>query len=155
MSGADCIIQVDGRAWRAPAAVCRNLAVSDTDFAARAWLLAELQGLETRQSALCQTLHPVEQRFARWLLESVERCGGRAPLPMTQEFLAAMLGVQRSTVSMFASEIQRRGIIRYRRGRIDILDGMELEALSCECRGATRGHRSRLGFPALPVASLL
>jgi CRP-like cAMP-binding protein len=145
-SSVDCVVQVDGRAWRAPATICRNMARSNQDFSVSAWRLAELQLLESRQSALCQAMHTVEPRFARWLLESVDRCGGRDPLPMTQQFLAAMLGVQRSTVSMFASALQRKEIIRYRRGRMDILDRPELEKLACDCRANTLKHRARLGF---------
>lgn len=152
-SGVDCVVQVDGRAWRAPASVCRNLARSNQDFGASAWRLAELQLLESRQSALCQAMHTVERRFARWLCESVDRCGGRNPLPMTQEFLAAMLGVQRSTVSLFASALQREGIIRYRRGRLDILDRAKLENLACECHASTLHQRARLGFSMVETQS--
>ena len=61
-------------------------------------------------------MHKVEERFARWMMESYDRSAGRNPLPLTQEFLAAMLGVQRTTVSQFAGELQRKGLIRYHRG---------------------------------------
>jgi CRP-like cAMP-binding protein len=146
VSNIDCVVQVDGRAWRAPAAVCRRLAFSDPVFGESAWRLAELQLLESRQCTVCQTMHTVERRFARWLMESFERCGGRNPLPMTQEFLAALLGVQRSTVSMFASQLQRSGLIRYARGRITLLDIPGLEAQACDCRTATIAQRARLGL---------
>lgn len=146
ISGVDRIVQVDGGAWRAPSAFCRTLAFEDPDFSASAWRLAEFQLLESRQSALCQATHTVERRLARWLLESVDRCGGRDPLPMTQEFLAAMLGVQRSTVSMFASGLQRKNFINYRRGRIEIVSREGLEGQACDCRQMTERHRARLGF---------
>jgi CRP-like cAMP-binding protein len=146
LSSVECVVQVDGAALRAPSGFCRTLALEDPDFSASAWRMAEFQLLESRQSALCQATHTVERRLARWLLESVDRCGGREPLPMTQEFLAAMLGVQRSTVSMFASGLQRKNFINYRRGRIEIVNREGLEALACDCRRMTEQHRARLGF---------
>ena len=94
ISNVDCIVQVDGSAWRCPQKVCRELAMSDSQFNACAWRLAQLQLMESRQSAVCEALHPVEKWFARWMLESTDRSGGRNPLPMTQEFLTAMLGVR-------------------------------------------------------------
>lgn len=146
VSSVDCVVQVDGRAWRAPAVHCRHLAATDASFGASAWRLAELQLVESRQSGLCQAMHTVEQRFARWLMESMERSAGRNPLPMTQEFLAAMLGVQRTTVSSFASQLQREELIRYRRGRLEIVNLPGLEARSCECRRVMQGERARLGM---------
>lgn len=145
-SSVDCLVQVDGRAWRSPADLCRKLAYSDDAFAARAWRLVELQTAESRQSAVCQALHQVESRFARWLLESLERSRGRNPLPMTQEFLAAMLGVQRTTVSGFASQLQKEGLITYNRGRLTVDDVEGLERVACECRRTTSAQRARLGF---------
>ena len=63
---------------------------------------------------------------------------------MTQEFLAAMLGVQRTTVSAVATELQRREMITYARGRLRIINRGELESLACECRDVTMQQRSRL-----------
>jgi CRP-like cAMP-binding protein len=146
VSGVDCIVQVDGRALRAPGSACRALAQSNADFSSQGWRLAELQIAESRQSGLCQAMHPVDRRFARWMLESTDRSGGRNPLPMTQEFLAAMLGVQRTTVSSFAAELQRKGVITYRRGQIELTDTVRLEAMACDCRQETQRQRQRLGF---------
>ncbi len=145
-SSVDCVVQVDGRAWRSPATDCRRLAFADPEFAKAAWRLVELQMAESRQSGLCQATHSVEARFARWLLESRDRSGGRNPLPMTQEFLAAMLGVQRTTVSTLAAQLQRDGLITYSRGRLRIDDAPGLDALACECRTVTRRQRERLGL---------
>ena len=142
-------MQVDGRAWRATAAHCRQMAGSDLHFSATAWRLAELQVAESRQSGLCQAMHTVEQRCARWLMESFDRSGGRNPLPMTQEFLAAMLGVQRTTVSAFASQLQREELIRYRRGQIEIVNTSGLESRACECRRVIRAERGRLHLSAI------
>ncbi|CAN5119144.1 Crp/Fnr family transcriptional regulator [soil metagenome] len=147
-SSVECVVQVDGRAWRTPAAHCRKLMASDAGFAAAAWNAVELQMAESRQSALCQAMHPVEARFARWLLESVDRSAGRNPLPLTQEFLAAMLGVQRTTVSAFAARLQREGLMTYSRGKLAVDDEAGMERKSCDCRRAVVAQRRRLGFPA-------
>jgi CRP-like cAMP-binding protein len=140
------IVQIDGRALRAPAAAFRRAALSDEDVWNASWRLIELQLNESRQSGMCQALHSVEPRLARWLLESAERSGDRNPMPLTQEFLAAMLGVQRTTVTSFASQLQKAGMITYARGKIEIRDSGALEKSACECRMATRQQRLRLGL---------
>ena len=152
-SSVDCVVQVDGTAWRSPAAHCRGLAFSDMAFNANAWRLVEFQMAESRQSGLCQASHPVEARAARWLLESLDRSGGRNPLPLTQEFLASMLGVQRTTVSSVSAELQRQDLITYARGQVRIKDVGGLESVACECREFTRQQRSRLKL-SLPVSGL-
>ena len=143
-SSVDCVVQVDGTAWRSPAEHCRGLVFSDMAFNANAWRLVEFQMAESRQSGLCQASHSVEARAARWLLESLDRSGGRNPLPLTQDFLASMLGVQRTTVSSVAAELQRQDLITYARGQVRIRDVEGLEGLACECREFTRQQRSRL-----------
>lgn len=150
IASVNCVVQVDGEAWRAPAAHCRRLAASDHAFNSIAWRLAELQLVESRQSGLCQAMHSVEQRFARWLMESLDRSAGRNPLPMTQEFLAAMLGVQRTTVSTFAAQLQREGLIRYRRGALEIVNVPGLEHRACECHASMDRERLRLGLSVSP-----
>lgn len=138
------LVQVDGFAWRAPASACRALAMSNPDFMSQAWKLTEHQMTESRQSGMCQALHSVEPRLARWLLESLERSGGRNPMPLTQEFIASMLGVQRTTVTAFAAQLQKGGLIAYARGRVELLDAAGLEHRACECRSAIKAERERL-----------
>ncbi|ODT86955.1 Crp/Fnr family transcriptional regulator [Phenylobacterium sp. SCN 70-31] len=99
------------------------------------------------QAVACNALHSVEARFARWLLSCHERVRSDT-IALTQELLADMLGVQRTTVTAVARTLQARGLIRYRRGVVDILDGDGLEAVACECYGVVRGHYHRLlGVP--------
>jgi CRP-like cAMP-binding protein len=84
------------------------------------------------QSTACNAVHKVEQRLARWLLMAHDRVGADA-FPLTQEFVAMMLGVARPTVSVVAGTLQRARLITYQRGRLTILDRPKLEAASCEC----------------------
>jgi CRP-like cAMP-binding protein len=89
------------------------------------------------QSTACNAIHSVEQRLARWLLMAHDRIGA-TDFPMTQEFLAMMLGASRPTVTVVAGMLQSAGLITYHRGHITILDRERLESASCECyRAAT------------------
>ena len=146
ISRVSCLVQMGGRGWRAPAASVRSLMASDAAFRLLAWRFAEFQLAEARQAAVCQALHTVEQRLARRLLESLDRSGGRSPLPLTQESLAALLGVQRTTVTAYAVQLQQSGVITYKRGQLDILDRPALEAKACGCRSVVQKCRSALGF---------
>lgn len=87
------------------------------------------------QTAACNRLHPLEQRLCRWLLLCHNRVHGDEIL-MTQESMASMVGSRRESVTLAAGHLQDLGIIRYTRGRIQILDRYALEALACECCGA-------------------
>ncbi len=95
------------------------------------------------QSVACNALHSVEARFCRWLLCCHDRIDSDR-VSLTQEFLADMLGVQRTTVTVVARTLQAAGLIRYSRGVVDILDRSGLEAITCECYGAVRRNYERL-----------
>ena len=84
------------------------------------------------QSTACNAAHSIEQRLARWLLLARDRLGADQ-FPITQEFVAMMLGASRSTVTVVAGMLQKAGLITYRRGRLTIIDGRRLEETSCEC----------------------
>jgi CRP-like cAMP-binding protein len=84
------------------------------------------------QVTACNAVHSVEQRLARWLLMAHDRMG-RANFPLTQEFVAMMLGATRPTVTIVAGTLQQAGLITYHRGQVTILDRERLEAASCEC----------------------
>jgi CRP-like cAMP-binding protein len=98
---------------------------------------------EALQTAACNSVHMVEERCARWLLMSHDRSDG-GTLALTQEYLADMLGVCRSTVTLAAGALQRAGLIRYRRAAITVLDRPGLEAASCECYQVIREQYERL-----------
>jgi len=89
------------------------------------------------QVAGCNALHQVSARLCRWLLQTRDRNDSDV-IPLTHEFLSGMLGVQRTTVTMLARELQELGLIEYRRGRIEIVDRPGLEARACECYETAR-----------------
>jgi CRP-like cAMP-binding protein len=92
---------------------------------------------EAQQTAACNALHTAEQRLCRWLLQTRDRLESTT-LPLTQEFLAQMLGVRRTTVTLVAQSLQAAGLIQYRRGRLLLLNEEGLEDMSCECYRMTR-----------------
>ena len=98
---------------------------------------------QAQQSAACNVSHSIEARLSRWLLWTRELSGSDT-LGLTQEFLAQMLGVRRTSVSLVANTLQNAGLIRYRRGRIEITDLEGLRAASCECYGRVKMHYDRL-----------
>jgi CRP-like cAMP-binding protein len=103
----------------------------------------------TAQTAACNRLHAVDARMSRWLLMTHDRVDAD-DFPLTQEFMAQMLGVSRPTVNIAGATLQKAGFIRYTRGRITILDRAGLESATCECYGRIRhelelmvnGHRA-------------
>jgi CRP-like cAMP-binding protein len=99
----------------------------------------------TMQTAACNSLHQLPNRCARWLLMTHDRVN-HAEFGLSQEFLAAMLGVQRPTVTVAAGALQEAGIIRYRHGRITIVDRERLEDASCDCYRIVREHIARAGL---------
>ena len=95
------------------------------------------------QTAACNRLHHIGARLCRWLLMSSDGVSSEE-LALTQEFLAAMLGVRRAGVSEAASQLQGKGLIRYQRGRIQIIDRKNLEASACECYKVVKAEYNRL-----------
>jgi CRP-like cAMP-binding protein len=132
-----CFMQVGGTGLRLEFGVLQRL--FDTDEALRRVFLAyaQYQSLMLSQVAGCNRLHDVSGRLARWLLMIQDRSGNTL-LKLTQEFLAQMIGSQRTTVSEVAGSLQDRGLIEYARGSIKILDRAGLEHASCECYSVTR-----------------
>jgi DNA-binding transcriptional regulator YhcF (GntR family) len=94
---------------------------------------------QVMQSVACNAFHPLDARCCRWLLTAHDRAGGD-DIPLTQEYLAEMLGVQRTTVSAVARALQDQGLIAYRRGNIRILQREAVEARACECYEAVERH---------------
>jgi CRP-like cAMP-binding protein len=95
------------------------------------------------QQVACNSLHSIEERCARWMLLTQDRMGAEE-FPLTQEFLAQLLGVRRASISVVAGLLQQADVIRYERGRVTVTDRAGLEAVSCECYRVLRGVFDRL-----------
>lgn len=95
------------------------------------------------QCSACNLHHPVEERCARWLLMTHDRVDGDE-FPVTLEFLSAMLGVRRASVTLAAGALQRTGLVRYVRGQMTILDRTGLEGTACECYRVIRDRYAHL-----------
>ena len=98
--------------------------------------------MEITQIAACNRLHEVDERLARWLLMCADRVSSNS-LPLTQEFLAQMLGTRRSSVTVGAGILQKAGMIGYNRGDVRIIDRKKLEDAACECYGLMQRQRER------------
>jgi CRP-like cAMP-binding protein len=98
---------------------------------------------QVSQQVACNGLHSVEERCARWMLLTHDRVG-TDEFPLTQEFLAQMLGVRRPSVTVVAGVLQQGGFIRFRRGRINVTDRQGLERVSCGCYHTLREVFDRL-----------
>jgi len=99
--------------------------------------------MQAQQTAACNAAHIVESRLSRWLLRMRDLSDNNT-LRLTQEILAQMLGVQRNRVSIVAHTLQQAGVIRYRRGTIEISDHDALIEIACECYGTVKSHYDRL-----------
>ena len=95
------------------------------------------------QSAACNRVHSIEERFCRWMLMIQDRVETNQ-FPLTQEFLSQMLGVRRASVSVVAAIIQKAGLISYKRGKMTILDREGMEDVTCECYAMIKGEFKRL-----------
>jgi CRP-like cAMP-binding protein len=139
----DTVAQTSGTALRMTAEAFRRELERDEEFRniSRRYVHALLA--QALQSAACNRLHSLEERCARWLLTAHDRVGGES-LAVTQEALAATLGVRRPSLTLVASVLQRAGLITYRRGEMRILDRRGLETTACECYGVIRGHLDRV-----------
>jgi CRP-like cAMP-binding protein len=132
--GSASLIEIaDVRMVAAKSAACRNL-LARHGLA----LIAQAQ-----QSPACNAAHSVEARMARWLLRASDLWDGET-LPMTQELLARMIGVQRNAISIVAHALQEAGVISYSRGQIEILDRDALQATACECHHAVKTRLTSL-----------
>ena len=137
------IVQLAGRASAIDVDLLRNVADEFQFF--RSLLIRHEQVLlaHSQQSAACNATHSVEARMCRWLLRIRDLADGD-DLVLAQEFLAQMLGVRRTSVSVVASSLQAAGLIKYSRGHIRILDIRGLKASSCECYAKVKAHYRRL-----------
>jgi CRP-like cAMP-binding protein len=102
---------------------------------------------QAQQAAACNATHVIESRLARWLLRAAD-LHGADELPLTQEYIAQMLGVRRTSVTMVARTLQQAGMIRYTRGHIKLLDIQALQDTACECYDAVKANYAALVQPS-------
>src|ERR1039457_1511822 len=136
-------MQGSGDGFRIRASVVRTEFLKGGTLQKLVHVFAYLQFVQITQSVLCNRMHEVEARLARWLLTSADRMESDF-LHLTQEFLSQMLGVSRSAVTVAAGELQRQGMIGYSRGNIQILDRRGLASKTCECYGIVNASYDRL-----------
>ena len=103
----------------------------------------EMALAQVQQVAACNALHSLEERLSRWLLQARDLLNDD-DVPLTQEFLSQMLGVQRSSLTLVARRLQESGLIDYHRGHIRLIDIEALQDTTCECYAAINAHFHRL-----------
>jgi CRP-like cAMP-binding protein len=145
LGNAQAMSQVPGEMLSMNVDTFRAVVDGEAKSKLRAVMLAYTQALfvQIAQGVACNGVHEIQQRTAKWLLETHDRATGDE-FQLTQEFLADMLGVTRPSVSVAAHTLQAAGLIRYRRGSIAVLDRRGLEEASCECYGVVRVEYERL-----------
>ena len=131
-SATRALVQIAGHAFRMRAADLGKLLPKCPQLEKMLNRYSQLLGLQATQVAACNRLHEVNQRLARWLLMSQDRINGDF-VPLTQEFLAHMLGTRRASVTVAAGVLQKSGLIRYTRGAVTIASRTKLQAAACEC----------------------
>jgi len=135
-------VQVEGHALRMETEPFREALRHDPKLARHLYRYAQTLFDQVAQSVACNRLHMLEERCARWILMAHDRVDG--PIALKQQFLAEMLGVHRPAVTLAAGALQRAGLIRYRRGVIEVLDRAGLEAAACDCYRIVRASFEKL-----------
>lgn len=128
------IAQIEGSAFRVNAQTLMTLLRESPKLERKLQRFSQIMALQVTQIAACNRLHEVEERLARWLLMSADRIGSNS-VPLTQDFLAQMLGTRRSSVTVAVGILQRAGLIAHTRGDVEIIDRKLMEEASCECYG--------------------
>ena len=144
-------VQLAGSGISIPAEALRRRAAESPALVDLLLRFAQVVIAQEEQSVACNALHASEPRLARWILQNQDRLNMKV-LPLTQDYLAIMLGVQRTTVSAAASQLRDEGLIRYSRGQLEILDRPRLEGRSCECYDAVKRVHARLLGPSPQMA---
>jgi CRP-like cAMP-binding protein len=125
-------VQIAGRFLSIAAYKFEQAAAASTPLRDMINRYTEVLWAEAQQTAACNAIHDASSRLCRWLLQSA-KCVDTDHLTLTQDFLGHMLGVRRTTVTLLAQELQRKGAIKYSRGKITIVNRSILESCACEC----------------------
>lgn len=143
VASADAIVLFPGAASMLEIEAFRAIAAASARFRNLMARHEQVMLAHAQQSLICNTLHPVEARLARWLLRASDLSDSKI-LPLTQEALAQMMGVRRNAISLVANALQRAGVIHYARGQIEIVDQRALETTSCHCHAVVKARYAAL-----------
>jgi CRP-like cAMP-binding protein len=139
------IIQIAGDGFRMMGNALERILRSAPQFQVILNRHTGLQGMQVAQTAACNRLHDIQQRLSRWLLMTQDRVK-LGVLPITHDFIATMMGTDRSTVSLAAAVLQKKGIIDYVRGAVKIVNRRKLEKSACECYAVIQQFEDDLGL---------
>jgi CRP-like cAMP-binding protein len=140
------LVQISGDGFRIRVGALQTALQSTPQLQLALSRYAMIQGMQIAQTAACNRLHDAGERLARWLLMAADRVDSSS-LPITHDFLATMLGTDRPSVSLAAKNLQRKKIIQYRRGALEILNRKKLEASACECYKVIQQFNGVLRLP--------
>jgi CRP-like cAMP-binding protein len=132
------VVQIPGTFYVVSAEALRRAVAASEEAEALVQQYIETLWAEAQQICACNAAHEGAMRLARWLLQCADRTGTDM-LTLTQEFLGEMLGIRRTRVTLLAQQLQDRGIIKYSRGKIAIVDRAALESCACECYRTIKG----------------
>jgi CRP-like cAMP-binding protein len=137
------IVQLAGPAMMCKVSELKSAALQSQSFRSALFRHEQTVYAQASQSAACMAAHHVEARLCRWLLRARD-LADTDNLQFTQEFLAEMLGVKRTSVTLHARTLQQAGIIKYSRGRIQITDVEAMQEMVCECYGTVKSYYQAL-----------
>ena len=137
------VVQASGTSVTIDSGVLSNFLRQSETLRAALMRHEVLSYAHAQQIAACNARHGTEERLCRWLMQTRDLLESDT-LPLTQEFLGHMMGVQRTSVTIIARKLQESGLIRYRRGHIHVLDAEHLQEASCECYETLNRHFERL-----------
>ena len=137
------VVQIAGGAYRLEASLLQREFARGGEVQRLLLRYAQALMAQTMQTAVCMRHHAIEQQLARWLLSTIDRVPA-GDVVVTQEMIAAVLGVRRESVTQAAGVLQKSNVISYRRGHITVLSRPGLEAAACECYGVVAAELRRL-----------
>lgn len=137
------VVQIAGSALAIPTKALESIKCTSPSFGELFARYADALLAQMMQSVACNALHSIEERCCRWLLATHDRAGEQI-IQLTQEALAEMLGVQRTTINGVIQSLEAKGLLRPHRGRVEIIDRPGLERAACECYAAVEAHFQKM-----------
>lgn len=141
------VVQIGGQSLYCPLDVFKTIVKEQPDVLSLIGAHEQALFAQAQQSAACNVTHHLENRLARWLLRAADLHGGEE-LELTQEYVAEMLGVRRTSVSVVAHTLQQAGMIQYARGNIRLMDVPALHETACECYEAVKLNYDAMLHPS-------